>query len=280
MALINIGVGCGTSRNGTTMIYSGASCSQACGGSGTAVAIFTLCPTFDIGCIVYYDSGPRIGFMVDPGFYSDGINCYEVALGPKYFSEIVAISSCAGVTCVQYSLTNIGFSDVFVDYNDCGTGAANSVFVAANGGTAQICSSTYPQVGFNPVQVVDQGMCTLNLCTTYYNGSGSNITGVGYTNCSGAIISNVTVPAGDYICIVDGTLTGGGGLTQLGACTPAPACKDYYNNTGTSITGVNYTQCNGGAITNATIASGQSVCAVEGSVSGGNSGFLTIIGNC
>lgn len=55
-------------------------------------------------------------------------------------------------------------------------------------------------------------------------------------------------------------------------------CDELYNNTGSDITGVGYTDCNGTILTNQTVGSGQSICAQQGSVSGG--GFLTNLGNC
>lgn len=55
-------------------------------------------------------------------------------------------------------------------------------------------------------------------------------------------------------------------------------CDELYNNTGSDITGVDYTDCGGTILTNQTVGSGQSICAQQGTVSGG--GFLTNLGNC
>jgi hypothetical protein len=55
-------------------------------------------------------------------------------------------------------------------------------------------------------------------------------------------------------------------------------CDELYNNTPSDITGVDYIDCNGTILTNQTVGSGQSICAQQGTVSGG--GFLTNLGNC
>lgn len=67
--------------------------------------------------------------------------------------------------------------------------------------------------------------------------------------------------------------------TTTTTTTPVPViCDELYNNTGSDITGVDYTDCNGTILTNQTVGSGQSICAQQGTVSGG--GFLTNLGNC
>ena len=55
-------------------------------------------------------------------------------------------------------------------------------------------------------------------------------------------------------------------------------CDEYYNNTASPITGVDYTDCNGTILVNQTVDPGQSICAQQGSVSGG--GFLINLGSC
>ena len=59
-----------------------------------------------------------------------------------------------------------------------------------------------------------------------------------------------------------------------------PSCTEYYNNTSGDITGVDYTTCGGVQLTNQTVPSNQSICAQDGTVSGGGSGFLIPIGPC
>lgn len=65
--------------------------------------------------------------------------------------------------------------------------------------------------------------------------------------------------------------------TTTTTATPV-VCDEYYNATGSDITGVDYTDCNGTILVNQTVGSGQSICAQQGTVSGG--GFLTNLGNC
>ena len=55
-------------------------------------------------------------------------------------------------------------------------------------------------------------------------------------------------------------------------------CDELYNNTVSAITGVDYTDCLGNILVNQTIEPGNSICAQQGTVSGG--GFLTNLGNC
>lgn len=57
-------------------------------------------------------------------------------------------------------------------------------------------------------------------------------------------------------------------------------CQGYYNNTSNPIGGVNYVHCNGDVITDATVDGGQSICAQPGTLYGGDSAYLTPIGNC
>lgn len=61
--------------------------------------------------------------------------------------------------------------------------------------------------------------------------------------------------------------------------TTAVPCNDYINNLGTPLVGIDYTACDGTPVTNDTVNPGQSIC-VQGSPSGGDSGFLTLLGNC
>jgi len=57
-------------------------------------------------------------------------------------------------------------------------------------------------------------------------------------------------------------------------------CEDYYNNTGGDFTGIDYTACDGTPYTNQTVGAGQSICIQPGTLSGGDSGFLILLGNC
>jgi hypothetical protein len=57
-------------------------------------------------------------------------------------------------------------------------------------------------------------------------------------------------------------------------------CDDYYNQTGSNITGVNFTDCNGVSFTNYTVGAGQSICVEQGTLNGGDSGFLINLGFC
>lgn len=61
--------------------------------------------------------------------------------------------------------------------------------------------------------------------------------------------------------------------------TTTVLCNDYFNNTGNSLNGIDYTDCDGTPFTNQSVNPGQSIC-VQGSPSGGDSGFLILLGNC
>jgi hypothetical protein len=62
--------------------------------------------------------------------------------------------------------------------------------------------------------------------------------------------------------------------------TTAIPCDEYYNNTGSDLVGIDFTGCNGISYTNQIVGPGQSICIVPGTLSGGDSGFLILLGNC
>jgi hypothetical protein len=62
--------------------------------------------------------------------------------------------------------------------------------------------------------------------------------------------------------------------------TNAVLCDDMFNNTGNPLTGISYTDCNGTPFTNATVNPGDSICVQQGTLGGGDSGFLINLGNC
>jgi hypothetical protein len=68
--------------------------------------------------------------------------------------------------------------------------------------------------------------------------------------------------------------------TSTTTTTTTVVCDEYYNNTGGDFTGINYTACDGTPYTNQTVGSGQSICIQPGTLNGGDSGFLTLLGNC
>ena len=57
-------------------------------------------------------------------------------------------------------------------------------------------------------------------------------------------------------------------------------CDDYFNNTGNPLTGINYVDCDNVSQTNVTVNPGQSICVQQGTLNGGDSGFLTNLGSC
>jgi len=68
--------------------------------------------------------------------------------------------------------------------------------------------------------------------------------------------------------------------TQTPTTPGSTPCDDYLNNQGTPLNGINYTDCNGIAFTNVTVNVGDSICVLQGTLNGGDSGFLTLLGNC
>ena len=68
--------------------------------------------------------------------------------------------------------------------------------------------------------------------------------------------------------------------TTTTTSTTVITCTEYFNNNGTDANGVNYTDCNGTVYTNQTIAPNQSICVQDGTLFGGDSGFLINLGSC
>lgn len=115
-----------------------------------------------------------------------------------------------------------------------------------------------------------------------------------YYSCTTGEFQNIVLSNGDptgNFCNCDSignpSSLNGTMLTQIGICTtttttttPPPSCTDYYNNTGGTLNGINYTDCAGTPLTNQSVAPGQSFCAQDGSVNGGDSGFLITLGPC
>jgi len=75
------------------------------------------------------------------------------------------------------------------------------------------------------------------------------------------------------------TTTTSSSSTTTTTTTAAP-CEDYINNTGGDLNGINYVDCGGTSFSNVTVGAGQSICVQPGSLNGGDSGFLTLLGNC
>jgi hypothetical protein len=82
------------------------------------------------------------------------------------------------------------------------------------------------------------------------------------------------------ICIPPTTTTTSTSSTTTTTTTTTILCEDYYNNTSGDFTGINYTACDGTPYTNQTVGAGQSICVQPGTLSGGDSGFLILLGNC
>jgi hypothetical protein len=68
--------------------------------------------------------------------------------------------------------------------------------------------------------------------------------------------------------------------TTTTTTTAAVTCSDYFNNTGGTFNGINYVDCGGTPFTNASVPSGQSICVQDGTLNGGDSGFLILLGAC
>jgi len=68
--------------------------------------------------------------------------------------------------------------------------------------------------------------------------------------------------------------------TTTTTTTTAIPCTEYINNNGTDANGVNYNDCNGTPYTNQTIPPNQTICVQDGTLNGGDSGFLTTLGSC
>ena len=61
---------------------------------------------------------------------------------------------------------------------------------------------------------------------------------------------------------------------------PGVKCKEYLNNTGSTIESVNYIDCSGKVMISQLVVSNQSICAQEGTLSGSGAGYLIELGDC
>ena len=77
--------------------------------------------------------------------------------------------------------------------------------------------------------------------------------------------------------------------TNTSTPTPTPTitptigtteCDEYYNNTASPLNGINYTDCEGIAYPSITVNPGEGICVIQGTLNGGDSGFLTNLGYC
>lgn len=84
----------------------------------------------------------------------------------------------------------------------------------------------------------------------------------------------------DVIVVTTTTTTTSSSSTTTTTTTTAAPCEDYINNTGGDLNGINYVDCGGTSFTNVTVGAGQSICVQPGTLNGGDSGFLTLLGNC
>jgi len=151
--------------------------------------------------------------------------------------------------------------------------------------------------------------CGADDCTTYLiSNSTGNTVEVTFTECVDGNESLFNLPDGSSVevCARTGTVSAAGcAVTSTGDCgggtttttststtststsssstttttTTAAPCEEYINNSGSMITGVNYTACDGTVVTGDTLNNGDSVCIQPGTGSG-NFGFLVLLGGC
>lgn len=77
------------------------------------------------------------------------------------------------------------------------------------------------------------------------------------------------------------TSTSSSTTTTTSSTTAGPiVCNTYLNDTGDTISGLNYTICNGTVVTGGSLVDGQSECIRVGTLSGAGSGSLTNTGTC
>jgi hypothetical protein len=91
---------------------------------------------------------------------------------------------------------------------------------------------------------------------------------------------NLTLPTTTTTTSSTSSTTSTSSTSTTTTTTTAAPCDDYYNNLGTPMVGINYTDCNGTPVTAATVNPGQSICVQPGTLSGGDSGLLILLGNC
>jgi hypothetical protein len=113
------------------------------------------------------------------------------------------------------------------------------------------------------------------LCPNYIDLA---ISGITTTTTTSSSSTTTTSTSSTTTTSTSSTTTTSTSSTSTTTTTAVP-CNDYFNNTGSPITGVDYTACDGTPVTNDTVNPGQSIC-VQGSPSGGDSGFLILLGNC
>jgi hypothetical protein len=103
---------------------------------------------------------------------------------------------------------------------------------------------------------------------------------VGATPTFGSSSSSATLTACDTELTPTPTPTVTETPTQTPTTPGSTPCDDYLNNTGNPLNGINYTDCDGNPLTNVTVGVGQSICVVQGTLNGGDSGFLINLGSC
>lgn len=70
------------------------------------------------------------------------------------------------------------------------------------------------------------------------------------------------------------------GAPSNGNPTQSGSGVEYLNNTNHAIIGVNFVSLSGESVTNFVVEPGQSICVQEGTLNGGNSGYLVQLGAC
>jgi hypothetical protein len=164
--------------------------------------------------------------------------------------------------CIQYSYTddpaNIPFG-LQVRYRDCSTGDIvtqdlNTLLSIDNGnGTFTYYVCVLQGSSYSSPTCVEDGIEVS--CPVSWDMGGS--CGSGGTTTTTAAPTTTT------------TTSGG----------PIP-CDEYFNNTGTPANNISYTDCSGTPVSNATVDPNQSICVQQGSIFGGDTGFLTNLGAC
>lgn len=184
------------------------------------------------------------------------------------------------IWCQEYNIYNNTAGPLNYGYVTCEGLVVNDLVIPSN-----LCLSVFAQEGS---LVVDPGITTgLGECTTTTTSTSTTTTSSTTTTTTIApseLCFTVEIPEPTTTTTSSTTTTTTSTTTTSTTTTTttvAPAsCTDYLNNTVDTLVGINYTDCSGTPFINQSIAPNQNICIQDGTLSGGDSGFLTVIGSC
>lgn len=225
----------------------------------------TLCEDlFYSECIIY--DGPDL-------------DCYGVSNGDslKKIFEII-ITQLVGTNC------SCDFGNPLI---------GNCSFGGGNGGSAQAYPCNFNGGGTalaNPCNlnggIVVKYSCSFNggigvkvLSCNFNGGIGFVVTPCSFNGGSGTIITSTTTTSTTSTSTTTSSTTTSTSTSTTSTTTAACNCTEYYNNTGSTLNGISYTDCTSGLPVVGPIDPGQGFCTLT-TPGGPDAGFLIIFGSC